>query len=68
MQGILAKVAIKNHYNGSLNHYAQFRKIINEADYFNSRWVSFPLRTFDALRSPMGRSPSSSRRIRSWSA
>jgi acetyl-CoA acetyltransferase len=47
MQGILAKVAIKNHYNGSLNRYAQFRKIINESDYFNSRWVSFPLRTFD---------------------
>ena len=47
MQGILAKVAIKNHYNGSLNPYAQFRKIINETDYFNSRWVSFPLRTFD---------------------
>ena len=47
MQGILAKVAIKNHYNGSLNRYAQFRKIINETDYFNSRWVSFPLRTFD---------------------
>ncbi|MCX5910636.1 MAG: thiolase family protein [Deltaproteobacteria bacterium] len=47
MQGILAKVAIKNHYNGSLNHYAQFRKIINETDYFKSRWVSFPLRTFD---------------------
>jgi len=47
MQGILSKVAIKNHYNGSLNPYAQFRKIINETDYFNSRWVSFPLRTFD---------------------
>ena len=47
MQRILAKVAIKNHYNGSLNPYAQFRKIINETDYFNSRWVSFPLRTFD---------------------
>jgi len=47
MQGILAKVAIKNHYNGSLNRYAQFRKIINETDYFNSRWVSSPLRTFD---------------------
>jgi len=47
MQGILAKVAIKNHYNGSLNRYAQFRKIINETDYFKSRWVSFPLRTFD---------------------
>jgi len=47
MQAILAKVAIKNHYNGSLNPYAQFRKIISETDYFNSRWVSFPLRTFD---------------------
>ncbi len=47
MQAVLSKVAIKNHYNGSLNPYAQFRKIITEADYFNSRWVSFPLHTFD---------------------
>jgi acetyl-CoA C-acetyltransferase len=47
MQAILGKVAIKNHYNGSLNPYAQFRKIISETDYLNSRWVSFPLRTFD---------------------
>jgi acetyl-CoA C-acetyltransferase len=47
MQAVLAKVAIKNHYNGSLNPYAQFRKIIDEKDYFASRWVSFPLRTFD---------------------
>lgn len=47
MQAILSKVAIKNHYNGSLNPYAQFRKIISETDYFNSKWVSFPLRTYD---------------------
>lgn len=47
MQAILSKVALKNHYNGSLNPYAQFRRIISEADYFNSKWVSYPLRTFD---------------------
>jgi len=47
MQSILAKVAIKNHYNGSLNPYAQFRKLVSEADYFGSKWVSFPLRTYD---------------------
>lgn len=47
MQSILSKVAIKNHYNGFLNPYAQFRKIISETDYFNSKWVSFPLRTYD---------------------
>jgi acetyl-CoA acetyltransferase len=47
MQSILARVAIKNHYNGSLNPYAQFRKIISAEDYFASRWVSSPLRTYD---------------------
>ena len=47
MQGVLAKVAIKNHYNGSLNPYAQFRKLVSEEDYFGSKWVSFPLRTYD---------------------
>lgn len=47
MQSVLAKVAIKNHYNGSLNPYAQFRKVVSEEDYFASRWVSFPLRTYD---------------------
>jgi len=47
MQSVLAKVAIKNHYNGSLNPYAQFRKIITAVDYFGSRFVSTPLRTFD---------------------
>lgn len=47
MQSILARVAIKNHYNGSLNPYAQFRKIISREDYFHSKWVSTPLRTYD---------------------
>lgn len=47
MQAVLARVAIKNHYNGSLNPFAQFRKVIAAADYFGSKWVSFPLRTFD---------------------
>lgn len=47
MQSILARVAIKNHYNGSLNPYAQFRKIITQEDYFGSKWVSTPLRTYD---------------------
>ncbi len=47
MQAVLAKIAIKNHFNGSLNPYAQFRKLISEDEYFNSKWVSFPLRTYD---------------------
>jgi acetyl-CoA C-acetyltransferase len=47
IQSILAKVAVKNHYNGSLNPYAQFRKVITEEDYLRSKWVSTPLRTYD---------------------
>ncbi len=47
MASILARVAVKNHYNGSLNPYAQFRKIITQEDYFASKWVSTPLRTYD---------------------
>lgn len=47
IQSILGKVAIKNHYNGSLNPYAQFRKLLSESDYHNSKWVATPLRTYD---------------------
>ncbi|MCX5908973.1 MAG: thiolase family protein, partial [Deltaproteobacteria bacterium] len=47
LQSILCRVAIKNHYNGSLNPYAQFRKLLSEADYQNSKWVSTPLHTYD---------------------
>ena len=44
---VLAQVAVKNHYNGSLNPYAQFRKEITIDDYFKSQIVSYPLRLYD---------------------
>jgi len=44
---ILAQVAIKNHSNGSLNPYAQFRKRITKDDYMKSQMVSYPLRLYD---------------------
>jgi acetyl-CoA acetyltransferase len=47
LEEILSKVAIKNHYNGSLNPYAQFRKVITKEDYFKSQMVSYPLRLYD---------------------
>ena len=40
-------MAVKNHYNGSLNPYAQFRKEITREDYFKSQMVSYPLRLYD---------------------
>jgi acetyl-CoA C-acetyltransferase len=47
LEDILSQVAIKNHSNGSLNPYAQFRKIITKEDYLKSQMVSFPLRLYD---------------------
>jgi len=47
MQKMLAMVAIKNHYNGSLNPYAQFRQILSEKQYLESKIVSFPLKLYD---------------------
>jgi acetyl-CoA C-acetyltransferase len=47
LESALSKVAIKNHYNGSLNPYAQFQKVISENDYENSRYIAYPLRTYD---------------------
>jgi acetyl-CoA C-acetyltransferase len=47
MGEVLARVAVKNHYNGSLNPYAQFRKEITREDYFKSQMVSYPLRLYD---------------------
>jgi len=44
---IFAQVAVKNHHNGSLNPYAQFRKEITRDDYFRSQMVSYPLRLYD---------------------
>ena len=47
LEDILAQVAIKNHSNGYLNPYAQFRKIITREDYLKSQMVSYPLRLYD---------------------
>ncbi|RMF90633.1 MAG: thiolase family protein [Nitrospinota bacterium] len=47
MQRILSAVAIKNHYNGSLNPYAQFQKEITREKYLESREISSPLRLYD---------------------
>ncbi len=47
LEDILAQVAIKNHTNGYLNPYAQFRKIITKDDYLESQMISYPLRLYD---------------------
>jgi len=47
LQDILSLVAMKNHSNGLLNPYAQFRKKITREDYLKSQMVSFPLRLYD---------------------
>jgi acetyl-CoA acetyltransferase len=47
LEDILAQVAIKNHSNGNLNPYAQFRKIITKDEYLKSQMVSYPLRLYD---------------------
>jgi len=47
LEEILSRVAIKNHFNGVLNPYAQFRKTITKEDYMKSQMVSFPLRVYD---------------------
>jgi acetyl-CoA acetyltransferase len=47
LEDILAQVAIKNHFNGSYNPYAQFRKVITKEDYLKSQMVAFPLRLYD---------------------
>ena len=47
LEDILAQVAIKNHSNGYLNPYAQFRRIITKEDYLKSQMISYPLRLYD---------------------
>ena len=47
LENILAQVAIKNHYNGSFNPYAQFRKVITKEEYLKSQMISYPLRLYD---------------------
>jgi acetyl-CoA C-acetyltransferase len=43
----LTLVSVKNHYNGSLNPYAHFQKIIEEDKVKNSKVIAEPLRLFD---------------------
>lgn len=47
LEDVLSMVAIKNHFNGSFNPYAQFRKRITNEDYLKSQMVSYPLRLYD---------------------
>ena len=46
-RSILAKVAVKNHQNGSLNPRAHFRRPITEADALSAPMVSDPLGLYD---------------------
>jgi acetyl-CoA C-acetyltransferase len=43
----LCEVAIKNHWNGFLNPYAQLKKRITRPDYLKSQMISYPLRLYD---------------------
>ncbi len=47
MEKILASVAIKNHFNGSLNPFAQFQKRVSLDEYMESKMVAEPLRLYD---------------------
>ncbi|HEX3034698.1 MAG TPA: OB-fold domain-containing protein [Thermodesulfobacteriota bacterium] len=47
MEQVLASIAIKNHFNGSLNPLAQFQRRITFTDYRASKFVSEPLRLYD---------------------
>jgi len=43
----LARVAVKNHYNGTLNPYAQFQKEITIEDVLKSKMIADPLHLYD---------------------
>ena len=43
----MCKIAMKNHYNGSLNPLAHFKKAISAEEYLNSRMIAHPLRIYD---------------------
>ncbi|MEM0091532.1 MAG: thiolase domain-containing protein [Saccharolobus sp.] len=44
----LGKIAIKNHYYGARNPYAQFQKEITMEDYLKSKPVAYPLKLLDS--------------------
>ena len=43
----LAKIAVKNHYYGSMNPKAQFQKRITIEDVMGSRYIAWPLKLYD---------------------
>jgi len=43
----LAKIAVKNHYYGSMNPKAQFQKRITLEDAMNSKYIAWPLKLYD---------------------
>ncbi|GBD39921.1 hypothetical protein HRbin37_02207 [bacterium HR37] len=47
MEYILSSIALKNHFNGSLNPYAQFQKRITLKEYKESKMIAEPLRLYD---------------------
>ncbi len=46
-RSVLSAVSIKNHYHGSLNPLAHFKKVITLSDYLKSEMVSSPLCLYD---------------------
>jgi acetyl-CoA acetyltransferase len=47
LENILCSVALKNHFNGTLNPFAQFQQAINREHYFASKFIATPLRLYD---------------------
>jgi acetyl-CoA C-acetyltransferase len=47
MKGSLTKIAVKNHYNGSLNPKAHFQQPITEEQAMNAPMMSWPLGLYD---------------------
>ncbi|UCD08361.1 MAG: hypothetical protein JSU79_08365 [Dehalococcoidales bacterium] len=47
MKGALTKIAVKNHYNGSLNPKAHFQQPITEEQAMNAPMMSWPLGLYD---------------------
>jgi acetyl-CoA C-acetyltransferase len=47
LKGALTKIAVKNHYNGSLNPKAHFQQAITEEQAMNAPFMSWPLGLYD---------------------
>jgi len=47
LENVLCGVAVKNHFNGARNPFAQFQRAITRENYFASKFVATPLRLYD---------------------